>query len=272
MIRTPLRYPGGKGKMYNRVKQIIEENNLQEKTYTEPFAGGFGIGIKLIANNIVNRTIINDYDYRIYAIWDCIFHNTENFINLINETPINIEMWKKQKEIYKTYKNFSLLEVGFSAFFLNRTNYSGVLKGGPIGGISQEGKYKVDCRFNKSYLIGLIRAISQFRETVEIYNYDAKEFINKIVKNREKELFINFDPPYVQNGQQLYTNFYKEDDHRALANVIISQCKDVYWIMTYDDNALIKEIYNGFENEELLLTYTAGGTKTGKEILLKHLK
>ena len=83
MITYPLRYPGGKGKLYKQVKLIIVENNLQTRAYTEPFAGGFGIGIKLLLNGDIGRVIINDFDYHIYAIWNCIFYETDAFIILI---------------------------------------------------------------------------------------------------------------------------------------------------------------------------------------------
>lgn len=271
MIKTPLRYPGGKGKMYKQVKQIILGNDLQDKTYVEPFAGGFGIGIKLLSNGEVTKAIINDYDYHIYAIWHCIFYDTNNFINLIRNAEINIEVWRQQKEVYRNYNNYSILEVGFSAFFLNRTNYSGVLKGGPIGGLNQEGSYKIDCRFNRDNLISNIKAISQYRDVIEVYNLDAKDFISKIVGGRKEKLFFNFDPPYVKKGRELYTNFYNENDHRQLAQTIITQCSNVNWIMTYDDSPLIKDIYGEFENVEFTLTYTAGTKKKGKEILITHL-
>ena len=39
------------------------------------------------------------------------------------------------------------LALGFSAFFLNRTNRSGIIEGaGPIGGYTQTGKWKVDAQ------------------------------------------------------------------------------------------------------------------------------
>ncbi len=201
MITSPLRYPGGKGKLYKQVKQIIFENNLQERAYTEPFAGGFGIGIRLLLNNDVQRVIINDFDYHIYAVWHCIFYETEVFVDLIDATTINLESWKQQKAIYNEYQNHTLLEVGFSAFFLNRTNYSGVLTGGPIGGIKQTGKYKIDCRFNKQKLIDLILKIGQFRNQVEIYNLDVNQFIDNIILHRQDELFINFDPLMLQKAK-----------------------------------------------------------------------
>ncbi|MDE5553307.1 MAG: DNA adenine methylase [Malacoplasma sp.] len=271
MISSPLRYPGGKGKLYNQVKQIILDNNLQDKSYTEPFAGGYGIGIKLLLNGDIEHALINDFDFHIAAIWRCIFFETDDFIKLIKDTPINLQTWRQQKEIYNNTENHSLLDVGFSAFFLNRTNYSGVLKGGPIGGTNQEGKYKIDCRFNKSKLIELIKQIGKLRDKVEIFNLDVNDFIDQVIDGRRDELFVNFDPPYVSKGEVLYRNYFTEDDHRQLAAKIINNLQDVQWIMTYDDCDLIKELYKNYNPVNFNLQYVAGTKRIGEELLISNL-
>ena len=271
MITSPLRYPGGKGKLYSQFKQIICNNNLLDLAYTEPFAGGYGIGIKLLINNDISHAIINDFDYHIYAIWKCIFDYTEQFIALIDNTEINLQAWEKQKKVYNDYQNHSLLEVGFSAFFLNRTNYSGVLKGGPIGGIKQTGKYKIDCRFNKARLIKAIQNISVFRNKVEIYNMEVNEFIDTVILNRQNELFVNFDPPYVTKGEILYKNYFNENDHKKLAKKITTTLQNVQWIMTYDDCEIIKQLYKDYNPQKFYLQYYAGTKRIGNELLITNL-
>ena len=272
MIASPLRYPGGKGKLYQRVKQIIDANELQTRIYTEPFAGGFGIGIKLMLNHDVERVIINDFDYHIYAIWSCIFNETDAFVDLIDKTDIDMDVWKQQKMIYNHYQEHSLLSVGFSAFFLNRTNYSGVLSGGPIGGVTQSGKYKLNCRFNKQRLIDLIKRIAQYRKQVEIYHLDATDFIDEVIVPRRDELFINFDPPYVTKGEELYKNYYSAEDHKKLAYKIIENLQGAKWIMTYDNCDLIRKLYQAYAPKEFNLQYVAGENKLGNEMMIGNIK
>lgn len=77
---SPLRYPGGKFKIYTRVKNVIEANGLQEKTYVEPFAGGFGIGLSLLAENVVKTAVLNDIDTHIYNFWVAVLKHTDEFI------------------------------------------------------------------------------------------------------------------------------------------------------------------------------------------------
>lgn len=271
MISSPLRYPGGKGRMYDKVKGILIEQALLNRAYTEPFAGGFGIGIRLLTNHDVNRAIINDADIHIYAFWYSVFFETDKLIKLIKETPVDLDNWREQKGIYNNRKIRSLVKLGFSAFFLNRTNYSGVIKGGPIGGLKQEGKYKINCRLNKDDLINRINIIGSLRNEVEVYNMDAIDFINQIVLPRQNELFVNFDPPYVNKGPQLYKNYYSIQDHERLARHIIDVLDGAKWIMTYDDCQLIEDLYKQYVPEHYVLTHTAGNVKKGKELLIKNL-
>ena len=271
MTNSPLRYPGGKGRMYNVILEIMRENDLLDRSYVEPFAGGFGIGIKMLTNEDVGHVILNDADIHIYAFWHCVFFDTTRLIKRIRGTDITLENWTLQKEIYQNYNGRSLLKYGFSAFYLNRTNFSGIIKGGPLGGIAQTSNYKIDCRTNKEGLIAQILAISEFRERVEMFNLDALDFIDQVIIPRIDDLFVNFDPPYVLKGKDLYRNFYNKDDHEMLAAKIIENLNEGQWIMTYDDCDLIKELYAQFNPEEYTLNHYAGKKKTGKELLIRNL-
>ena len=262
---TPLRYPGGKAKIYNIVKKIIETNNLANKVYVEPFSGGFGLGLKLLMKGDIHRVIINDYDQHIYAFWKCVFCHTTALISKIETTNITIEEWKKQKNIYENFHQYSLIDVGFSTLFLNRTNYSGILKSGPIGGMDQKGEYKIDCRFNKFAIVKLIKSISQFRRCVEIYNYDAIKLIKKL-KPREHELFYNFDPPYVNKGKELYLNSYNDLDHIHLKEEIKNL--NTEWIMTYDNCELIRNIYSSYSLLEQELNYSVYSKRKVYELMI----
>ncbi len=153
---SPLRYPGGKTKIAPFIKELFYENNLVGMDYVEPYAGGAGAALTLLFEEYVSTITINDYDRSIYAFWHSIINNTEEFCEKISKTPIDVETWLVQKEIQKNKTNETLFSLGFSTFFLNRTNISGVIKGGVIGGKKQTGKYKIDARFNKSDLISKI--------------------------------------------------------------------------------------------------------------------
>lgn len=252
---SPLRYPGGKSVLNTWMKELFVQNNLVGGTYAEPYAGGAGLALFLLINNLARKIIINDFDTAIYAIWHSILYETDNFISKINETKINLKEWEKQKNIISNPEKYSLIELGFATFFLNRTNVSGVIKGGAIGGKKQNGKYLIDCRFNKVALIEKIKLISSRKNDIRLTNYDAIDFIEKIGIHLEKKSLIYFDPPYYGKGSQLYRNFYKHADHK-LVSENIKKIKTP-WLLTYDNCPEIQDLYKECKGFDFSLRYSA---------------
>lgn len=259
---SPLRYPGGKTQVYEFVRELIELNG--STTYIEPYMGGMGIALKLILDNKVDKIMVNDYDKSIYAFWYSVLNYTDNLIHLIETTPISIEEWKNQRRIQDN-KNSSkdLLALGFSTLFLNRTNRSGIIKAGVIGGLQQNGNYKLDCRFNKERITQNIKLIASMREKIKLYNMDAEKFIRLNI-SKTKNSFTFFDPPYYAKGPGLYTNFYNHEDHVSLSRTIKKHLKSKNWILTYDVVPEIFQMYNEFRNEKYYLNYSV--TKPSKGI------
>lgn len=263
---SPLRYPGGKGKTYKYIRYLVQENNI--RTYIEPFAGGSSVGLTLLINGDVDRIIINDIDFGIYALWYTIKNNSDALINLIENTEITMNEWYKQKEIQKEKdsSNSDLLKLAFSTLFLNRTNRSGIIKAGVIGGKKQNGKYKLDCRFNKEKIIKRIQKISELSNNIEVYNLDAKDFIKEVIINTENS-FTFFDPPYYVKGPELYTNFYTHKDHIELSDSIKKFMKNHFWIITYDITDEIKDLYQDFKHYQYYLNYSIAKPSKGLEYI-----
>jgi len=267
---SPLRYPGGKSKIYVKVKNLIETNTLGDRTYVEPFAGGFGIGIGLLSDDIVQSVVLNDFDSHIYHFWYSVLHNTEALLKRITDIPITLEEREKQKAIYRD-SSADQVSDGFATLFLNRVNFSGVINGGPIGGLTQNGAYKIDCRFNKSEIVKKIERIALLKNRIEIYNSDASELITVHLQDKISTSFFNIDPPYVKKGQRLYANYLKEEDHRSLERIITQHLGETRWIMTYDDCDLIRDIYKQYHITEYGIQHNAGGTTQGKEIVITNV-
>lgn len=267
---SPLRYPGGKTQLSKFLIELLEYNNLDDIVYAEPFSGGFGAGLELLFSRKVRKVLINDFDIAIYSIWYAIFNETDRFIQEVLTIEITIEEWKKQKEVYeslKTSEEYSF-ELAFATYFLNRTNVSGIITGGPIGGINQEGKYKLDCRFNKINLAEKLREISKWKEKIELSNLEANDFIEKVLlKYSPKEIFIFFDPPYYEQGKNLYTNFFEHDDHVQLKQKI-DELKYYYWILTYDYHEEISDIYLDYNQYLYKINYSANKVRKANELLI----
>ncbi|MBU3600756.1 DNA adenine methylase [Polynucleobacter sp. AM-25C3] len=263
---TPLRYPGGKTQLLPLVIEILKKNDLIYGEYVEPFAGGSGIAVSLLLNDYVSQIYLNDLDYSIYAFWHSVIYESKELCRLIDKTEVTIDQWHRQKKILATPEKKSILEIGFATLFLNRTNRSGIIKGGVIGGLEQSGNYKLDCRFNKVDLIRKISRIALYGDRITLTMLDAEIFIKKNIPKTAKNSFINIDPPYFCKGSGLYTNFYKPADHASLAQGI-SKIKRK-WMVTYDDVDEIRSLYSNFPMYTKNLQYSAQEKRIGVELLI----
>lgn len=264
---SPLRYPGGKSALYPAISGIIKSNKMDHCIYVEPFAGGANIAWSLLIDGVVDFIIINDADRAVYSFWRAITESTHWFIEKVESVPVTVEEWHKQRAILQGAKRYSK-ELGFAMFFLNRTNRSGILDAGPIGGYDQSGTYKIDCRFNKEVLIKKISKIAECKNSVRIYNQDISAFLRRFLPRWKNsgEMFIYFDPPYYEKGRRLYMNYFSSEDHEKLRNAVsLLDCK---WIMTYDDNEKIDELYKNYHRCRFSINYSLANKKRGGELMI----
>ena len=245
MFYSPLRYPGGKAKLARFMEFIIKERGYIGGTYIEPFAGGAGIAVELLLRDVVSRIVINDYDKGIWSFWKAILTETERFISEIRTVPLTINEWEKQRDICLNYNKKYSFELGFATFYMNRTNRSGIIKGGVIGGLQQTGKWKIDARFNRESLISRIESIAFRKKDIRLYNQDITTFIEHYVPFYSEKAMIYFDPSYFKKGKQLYMNFFEFEDHKRIERVIRNSV-ECDWIVTYDDASEIREIYASY--------------------------
>ena len=262
---TPLRYPGGKGKFCYFIKALLEKNNLVNGHYIEPYAGGAGIALELLQLEFVTDVHINDIDPAVYSFWHSVLNEPEALCRKILETEVSIAEWHRQKEILNSSENS--LALGFATFFLNRTNRSGILKAGVIGGKSQEGKWKLDVRFNKTELVQRIKNISERKSRIHLYNLDAISFLNTVLPLIPQRSLIYLDPPYYVKGQGLYRNFYEHKDHVEIRDYV-TNVLDKNWLVSYDNCTEIRDIYKGHRMFDYALQYTAQDKKVGSELMV----
>jgi DNA adenine methylase len=246
------------------VADILRANKLVGGIYVEPFAGGCGVAWALLLSDLVSEVWINDIDPAIYAFWRCVLSRTEELVERIESTPVTISEWHAQREIYRSGRA-SQLDLGFATLFLNRTNRSGILSAGVIGGLAQAGNYKLDCRFTKSETIRKIRSIARFRCQVRLSRRDAASFLAQDLQAVGMRSLINIDPPYYSKGPDLYCSHYTHDDHVELAQQIRALRQP--WILTYDDADPIRRIYARRKVRELSLVYFAQVKRVGVELL-----
>jgi DNA adenine methylase len=264
---TPLRYPGGKGKLAPFIKQLMKDNDLLDGEYVEPYAGGAAIAVELLLQDYVTRIHINDISRPIFAFWKSVLEHTDQLLRLVRDTKLTVPSWDRQKKILARQEQHDDISLGFATFFLNRTNRSGILNGGIIGGRDQTGPWKIDARYNVADLSARIEAIARLRRRIELGGEDAAVFLRNRLGRLPSRTLIYLDPPYYEKGKDLYYDFYERADHEAVAKLVKRRVRRQQWIVSYDNVKAIREMYRDCPGIAYGLGYSARGIRTGSEVM-----
>lgn len=264
-FNTPLRYPGGKARLSQYVIELLRRNDLVGGHYVEPYAGGAAIGLTLLYLEYVNHIHLNDLNKAVYSFWKSVLDEPEELCRLIDERPITLEERLRQKSVHRD-PDAGTLELGFSTFFLNRTNRSGIISAGVIGGNDQSGEWKIDARYKKADLISRIEKIAEYRSRISLYNDDALDLISNRLPSLPDKTLVYLDPPYYTKGKKLYQNHYKHDDHAAIA-ALVGDIRQK-WIISYDNAEPILQLYSAYDRETFALSWSARTRYEGSEVMV----
>lgn len=275
---NPLRYPGAKRSLVNYIDALLDANHLYGCTFFEPYAGSAVVGLELLQHGHIRRLILCEKDILLYAFWECVFRETDALCSRIEETDITIETWHQQNcfRDMTTLGQANLLDFAFAGLFFNRTNFSGILKANPIGGLNQASQYSIDCRFNKDKIIEIVQRLSAYRDAVEVHFDDALQFMSTQNAHFLREnCFAYFDPPYYEKGAKIYRHYYTNQDHIMLAQYV-RNIRGLDWIISYDDAPFICGLYgdSGARYQPFFLDYTCAASKKrthGQELLISNL-
>lgn len=267
---SPLRYPGGKAGLTGFLADTIELNELRSCVYYEPYAGGAGAALGLLKQGTVAEVYLNDADFRVYAFWLSALRDCDRFVDRLQTVPLTIEEWRRQRQICASPSSHCQFDVGFAAFFMNRCNRSGVITGsGPIGGYEQKGKWRMDVRFNREGLAERMMRLARMRKRIHVSCEDAVLFLKRALPGGRgrARVFVYLDPPYVNNGQRLYLNAYRPEDHTQLASYLARQ-RSLPWLVSYDDSALVRDLYIQHCIAHMPIKYTLQEKRTARELII----
>lgn len=265
--RTPLRYPGGKQRLAPFVAEVLQHNDAIGWNYVEPYAGGAGVAMELLLSKKVGHVYLNDSSLHIYAFWKTVLSDPETFCRRISRASLTVETWRSHREIVRHPEQHDLSDLGFSTFFLNRCNRSGILTGGVIGGLAQGGQWRIDARFPRNELIKRVEVIAAHRRHVTVTNLDAEPFMEQRVNALAPETLVYCDPPYFARAEGLYLNNYLPDDHTRLARVIQGKLHRP-WLVSYDSHPTIISLYRKRRKFRYSLQYSAIRTYAGREVFV----
>ena len=261
---SPLRFPGGKARLEPLLTRIIQASGFQDCRYVEPYAGGAGAGLSLLRRGTVSSIQINDASPAISAFWRSVLETNSDFCDRVASVRLDVDMWRAQKKILSESSNASTLDLGFAAFYLNRTNRSGIIgSGGVIGGLAQAGKWKMGARFNRDGLIERIQWIGSQRDRIRVTDYDAVALLMAL--DDSIETFVYLDPPYYHNAERLYDQWYQPEDHTTGCQAVKRLPHP--WVVSYDDCPEIRKLYEGVRMRKLSLRYSAARSYQGAEVM-----
>lgn len=118
--------------------------------------------------------------------------------------------------------------------------------------------------------------------TIDYLSKVQKRLQNTVVENKDFESLIKvydragalfyLDPPY-HGSERYYTNLFTEEDHRRLA-AILKGIKGKF-ILSYNDDSFIKELYSGFQIEPIsrqnnLLMRDEGIDRQFNELIIRN--
>lgn len=263
---SPLRYPGGKARLAPFFARLLEEQPDPPSIYAEPFAGGAGAALQLLFEERVSRVMINDLNPGIAAFWRAVTEHSDEFAEIVEKMEVTLDTWSWARDTYASRGSaLSDLDLGMATFFLNRCNRSGILHARPIGGMRQDGKWKIDARFNRTALAQRIRRIGDYRTRISVSELNAIDFIAKVDDLDPAEVLMYVDPPYLGQGDALYMNSLSLPDHEALA--VSLNASRARWVLTYDaDDRVTSSLYTGLRCLEFRIAHTAARQHVGVEL------
>ncbi|MFB5269324.1 DNA adenine methylase [Paenibacillus enshidis] len=239
---SPLRYPGGKSKIADLIHSYI--NPEKTNMLSSPFFGGGSVELALLHAGVFKKLAINDYDFGIYSLFEIIKTFPDALtLEIKSRKPTHDDFLKARDIVKKKYAACDMFEAAWSILLVNRLAFSGIYKANPLGGIKGTHS-KLLARWNPEDLCKRVRTIHAMSDRYTVHNQDALEFIEEQYWDDKSTLFI--DPPYVEQGKNLYLHYYEEGDHIDLQWLLDSlykefPCADL--IVTYDDVPFIEEIY-----------------------------
>lgn len=268
---NPLRYPGSKSAFIDDFSELVRSNNLSGLEIVEPYAGSASISLGLLFKGLVSSATLVERDPLVYSFWYCVFNRTTELVQAIKDLDVSLDTWHKLTK-YRDLDGVDgedVLALGVAGLFFNRTNFSGVLHAGPIGGQSQGSAYAVDCRFNKADLIKRIETVSSLADRISVHFGDAIQTLEKANGEDNENRFFYVDPPYYKQGRKLYRYHYSLSQHKDLANAL-SQA-NFRWILSYDNHPVIEHFYSDFIQISTGFRYSSRKPKQEHELVITNI-
>ena len=239
---SPLRYPGGKASWLPMLRPLADEGR---EVWFEPFAGGLGAGLGLLAEGTVDELWFCEAHPALAAFWQAVIDSPAVLAERLERTELDLDTFYRARAVVGGEPGDDDMPSWLAALVVNRGSFSGVIAPnvGPIGGKAQTGRWRVDARWNAAALAQRIRRLGELAPRMTMIGHDALSALDEIGSSGVSDAVVVFiDPPYTDVGERLYVHGMNSPSlHARLAATLSGAEFD--WIATYDDSPLVHELY-----------------------------
>jgi DNA adenine methylase len=263
MIKSPLRYPGGKSRAIDLISTLIPSYD----EFREPFVGGGSLFVYLKQKFPNCKYWINDLHFSLFKFWEKCQTNVDDIIEQVIKWRHEFETGKElHRFLIDNIEKFNCIEKASAFFVFNRITFSGTSESGGYSEASYNG------RFTDSS-IKRVKELSTILHDTKITNLDYQSVVEATGEN----VFIFLDPPYYSaTKSSLYGkngNLHKSFDHYRFAETM-KNCNHK-WLITYDDCEFIKNLFPFANIISWNLTYgmrnqTPTSDQNGKELFISN--
>ncbi len=270
---SPLRYPGGKARMAGWLSAMVDLQVgwLDADVLVEPFAGGLGAGLALLDQRMVSEVWFCEANDALRALWQAILDDLEEVAGRVAKLgTVTLRDYDAAVDLIGHPGEATQIDVAVAALLVNRCSRSGMVspRVGPIGGRHQQGRWKINDRFDPAGIAARLRLLAPLTGRMRLLGEDGIECIEQLDGEAgvEDEVMLFVDPPYLGQGQRLYRHGGDENMHHRLAEALRST--PARWALTYDDHPAAFELYEGFRKGRYSWRQTANRARSDAELLI----
>ena len=272
LLKTPLRYPGGKSRACAKMDNFLPNMDIgsKYKQYREPFLGGGSFALHITKKYPHLEIWVNDLYEPLANFWQQLkldgVEMKKRLVKLKNANKTEEkakELFLKAKEdLYD--KEATPLDRAVNFYIINKCSFSG---------LSESSSFSAQASKSNFTLAG-IKRLEDYQELIKFWRITNKDY--KELMHEGGDTFVYLDPPY-DIKDNLYGKkggMHKHFDHDEFADVCGRSCS--HQLISYNSSELVKSRFaTEWEAQEYDLTYTMRSTndykndqKKRKELLL----
>jgi DNA adenine methylase len=229
-----LRFPGGKANLLTSLRPYLDRLVNGHDSFHDVFVGSGAVLLDVARRHPDLRLHANDADAGLMTFWRIVSSKAVMpFCERVMNTRPTLKLYREMLASRPRRPE----DIAFRYYFLNRTSFSGLWRGGPIGGLTQRSRWKVDVEWRAEKSVNdILEAHRLLSGRLELACLAGVEYVAGHVRQP-----MYCDPPYFERGDWLYAHKMTLADHLRLSQLLHSAR---HWLLTYDDSPAVRRLYS----------------------------